>query len=668
MAFKNWDAFVDKYENDDELMELLDKNGIHGEKFPDDDARFKALYDLLTKKPEIWEKEKYDELWLDYGERNYENKQKFKYNPKNIMGELGNYEDIEKDGVKTSALDQFREDYWSASKDKRDYWKTKFEKVHGENSWELAKKVMQADLHNKMMSDIEKKRSDILEGEAEDSPWYDYVKSSLMGLLTPRIKAALKEGRDIGATDILGDITENAAYALFPVGRVGGLAARGISRPLSKVLSQKTARGAGKLLGGALAEFGAPTTVETADWLMGNTDFEPEDILLGGFTNLGVNKGLGRGAGLAYNTLGKKVSGRVPKPIRDRLEGIKTPKERAENLVEDARETLRSANLPEAKAYEYVAKEGKNLPSVTDQQNAIDVLKLAEQADPKLNAQAKEAAENIRDANQKYVDYHKERLNKLEAELNGAGIQHDIGAIGKEEYKKIKENLNKKIDRSKETLIESAEDVKKATKRIEELDKAAKAQEVIDKLPTGLTPPRLDNKRILDGVMSTYNLKPVESPVSMMEEKLGLQKGMFENHPELLSLFGKEFKPTLGEYLGEGLFSWGVNKAGTDTDASMLNTISRGAIDPKEIRKGQYKRREKKKMDKAASVLLENVSRDYDLTDEDRKWLGMIEKNPGMVMGYGKDAGSTDFTLWMIRRGTDLLRNTELARPAFKVE
>jgi hypothetical protein len=111
-----------------------------------------------------------------------------------------------------------------------------------------------------------------------------------------------------------------------------------------------------------------------------------------------------------------------------------------------------------------------------------------------------------------------------------------------------------------------------------------------------------------------------------------------------------------------------VNKAGTDSDAQVASTITRGAVDPKKLRKEQYERREKKKMDKAASVLLENVSRDYDLTDEDRKWLGMIEKNPGMVMGYGKDAGSTDFTLWMIRRGTDLLSNTELARPAFKVE
>ena len=293
--------------------------------------------------------------------------------------------------------------------------------------------------------------------------------------------------------------------------------AKGFAKPLSKFVNPKGTRFASKLLGGALAEFGAPATVETAEWLAGNTgfeggphwtgekDFEPEDIVIGGLTNLGVNKGIGRIAGQFISGLGKKVSrGRIPKPIRERLEGVKTPKERAEELIEDAKKTIETANLPESEAYQYVAKEGKNLPSVTDQQNAIDVLKIAEQADPNLNAQAKEAAESIRDANQKYVDYHKERINKLEAELNGAGIQHDIGAIGKEEYKKIKENLNKKIDRSKETLIESAEDVKKATKRIEELQYGVK--EYIATLQLGATTPSFDLETEVDAEYPTEHI------------------------------------------------------------------------------------------------------------------------------------------------------------------
>lgn len=685
MAFKNWDAFVDKFENDDELMELLDKSGINWGKLPNDEARFEAMYNFLRTKPKTWGKEKYDELWLDYGERNYENKEGFKYNPKNIMGELGKYEDIEKDGVKTSALDQFREDYWSASKDKRDYWKTKFEKLHGENSWELAKKVMQADLHNKMMRDIEKKRSDILEGEAEDSPWYDYALSSMMGLFTPRIKSALKEGRDVGAADILGDVAENAAYAAFPVGRVGGMVAKGVAKPLSKALSQKTARGAGKLLGGALAEFGAPATIETADWLMGNTDigkngidwtgekdFEPEDIVIGGLTNLGVNKGLGRAAGMVLNTMGKKVSGKIPKPVKERLEGVKSPREKAEELVEGAKETLHAANVPHAEAYRMAVREGNGGVSIPEQQKAIDILKVAESADPEKRAMALETAKDFKEQSEHVMDRYKKELNDAESELTGAGVMHDAGFMTDEEFKAAKSELEGRIDLAKTILTEENKMLKRSEERIVELEKAGRAQNIIDILPNELDPTgrQAINQAILDGPppASTYRLEPVEGTLPYMEDLLGMKKGTFTSNPELLSLFGKELKPTLGERALEGLFSWGVNKAGTDSDAQVAATVTRGAVDPKELRKGQYARREQKKQARAAAVLQKSIEgQGWELTDEDRKWLKMIEQNPGMVQGYGAGAGQ-DFHKWMLLRGTDLLRDTELARPAFTAE
>jgi len=683
MAFKNWGAFVDKYENDDELMELLDKSGINWGKLPNDEARFEAMYNFLRTKPKTWEKEKYDELWLDFGERNYENKQGFKYNPKSIMGELGNYEDIEKDGVKTSALDQFRKDYWSASKDKRDYWKTKFEKAHGQNSWELVKKVMQADLHNKMMSDIEKKRSDIIEGEAEESPWYDYVNSSLMGLFTPRIKSALKEGRDISATDVLGDLTENAAYAAFPVGRVGGLVAKGIARPLSKLFNQTTAKGAGKLLGGALAEFGAPATIEAADyglnkadtWLTGAEDdarFEPEDILLGGFTNLGVNKGLGRTAGLALNTMGKKVSGKIPKPIRERLEGVKSPKEKAEEMIDNAKETLLDANMNPMDVYKYAVKEGKAPPDMQAQENAIRILKIAEQADPKMRTQAIEYANKAKEEATKNRDMFAQKLDDLESRKTGAGIEHETGVLDDKAYTDLVDELDIDIGNARELMDEYTDDVLKADKRITELNKSAKAQEILDGLSNVDSEHTLTgrNKKILNGPppAASYQLTPVPLMFKSLEADFGLPEGTFTGHPELLALFGRKVPPTTGERLGEAAFSWAVNKAGTDSDAQVASTITQGVIDPKKLRKGQYERREKAKTGRAAKTLEAVVSSEYDLTDEDKKWLRKISENPGMVKGYGKDAGSTDFTLWMLRRGTDLLRNTELARPAFDVE
>lgn len=682
MAIKTWKEFGKKFGDDDDVRRALHGSGIDFKGMNDDEERIAAAFDYLKNNFKYWDEKRYDELRREYGRRRI-NAEEFEYTPSNIMAELGKYKDTEKDGVTTSALDNFRNDYWKADKEKRGIWKDLFEQNHGDNSWELVKRVMQADLHNKMLRDIEKGRGDIIEGEAENSPWYDYALSSMMGLFTPRIKSALKEGRGIGATDILGDFAENAAYAAFPVGRVGGLVAKGVAKPLAKALSQKTARGAGKLLGGAVAEFGAPATIETADyglnkadtWLTGAEDdarFEPEDIILGGLTNLGVNKVLGRSAGMLVNTLGKKVSGKIPKPIKERLEGVKSPREKAEELVEGAKETLHAANVPHAEAYRMAVKEGNGGVSIPEQEKAIEILKVAESADPEKRAMAIETAKDFKEQSEHVMDRYKKELNDAESELAGAGVMHDAGFMTDEEFKAAKFDLEGRIDLAKTLLTEENKMLKRSEERIVELEKAGNAQNIIDILPNELDPTgkQAINQAILNGPppASTYRLEPVEGTLPYMEDLLGMKKGTFTSNPELLSLFGKELKPTLGERALEGLFSWGVNKAGTDSDAQVAATITRGAVDPKELRKGQYARREQNKQARAAAVLQKAIEgQGWELTDEDRKWLKMIEQNPGMVQGYGAGAGQ-DFHKWMLLRGTDLLRDTELARPAFTAQ
>lgn len=675
MAISTWKQFKEKYlDKDRDLRKAIDNSGIDFDNMQGNEERIDAALDFLKYHYKYWGEARYDDLRREWGYRTF-NRQPFAFTPKTIMDVVGegSYKDTtDADGNTISALDRFREDYWKGDKNRLGYWRDIFEDKNGQDSWELVKRVMQADLHNKMMRDIEKGRADIIEGEAEDSPWYDYALSSMMGLFTPRIKSALKDGRGIGATDILGDVAENAAYAAFPVGRVGGLVAKGVAKPLAKALSQKTARGAGKLLGGAVAEFGAPATIETADWLMGNTDFEPEDIVIGGLTNLGVNKGLGRAAGMVLNTMGKKVSGKIPKPIKERLEGVKSPREKAEELVEGAKETLHAANVPHAEAYRMAVREGNGGVSIPEQQKAIDILKVAESADPEKRAMALETAKDFKEQSEHVMAKYKKELNDAESELAGAGVMHDAGFMTDEEFKAAKFDLEGRIDLAKTLLTEENKMLKRSEERIVELEKAGNAQNIIDILPKELDPTgrQAINQAILNGPppASTYRLEPVEGTLPYMEDLLGMKKGTFTSNPELLSLFGKELKPTLGERALEGLFSWGVNKAGTDSDAQVAATVTRGAVDPKELRKGQYARREQKKQARAAAVLQKSIEgQGWELTDEDRKWLKMIEQNPGMVQGYGAGAGQ-DFHKWMLLRGTDLLRDTELARPAFTAQ
>lgn len=684
MAIKTWKAFGEKFGNDEDVLNALDNSGIDFKGMNDDDERIDAALAYLKTNFKDWDKARYDELRREYGNRRI-GSGPFVYTPKSIASALGTYNDSkDKEGNDIKGLDKFRDDYWSADGEKRAIWKDKFEQEHGKGSWELVKKVMQADLHDKMMRDIAKKRADIMEGTDKDSPWYDYALSSLMGLFTPRVKQAYKEGRTPSwSKEVLGDLAENAFYAAVPVGRIGGLAAKGVAKALPKAMQATTRKGAGKILGGAAAEFVAPTAVETTDYLLGNSDFEPEDIIIGGATNLGVNKGLGRSAGLLLGTLGKKVSTKVPKPIKERLEGVKTPKEKAETLIDEAQETLRLANLPESEAYKYVAQTGENLPSKQAQQKAIDVLKVAEAADPELREQALFNAKLDAAGNEASILYEKNAMKKfddvleqLEQERVGAGVEYEAGLRTKKEYDGIVTDLDRKkagIEKLKEKAnerISIAADLQhKAEERVGQLEKAYNAQDIIDALPSELNIEQSLNKWHTSEPGFMYLAEPNGNPVSRLEKEFGLAENTFLNNPEFLSLFGKEIKPTWKETLGEDLFAWGVNKAGTDSDASVLNTISQGTLDPKKLREGQYKRREQKKQNKAAAVLQKTVEdQGFELTDEDKQWLGKISENPGMVDGYGKDAGSTDFMLWMIRRGTDLLRNTELARPAFDVE
>lgn len=683
MAIKTWKAFDAKFGNDKDVLNALYNSGIDFNGMNNDDERIDAALAYLKTNFKDWNNARYDELRREYGNRRI-GSGPFVYTPKSIASALGTYNDSkDKEGNDIKGLDKFRDDYWSADGEKRAIWKDKFEQEHGKGSWELVKKVMQADLHDKMMRDIAKKRADIIEGTDKDSPVSEYILSSLMGLFTPRVKQAYKEGRTPSwSKEVLGDLAENAFYAAVPVGRIGGLAAKGVAKALPKAMQATTRKGAGKILGGAAAEFVAPTAVETTDYLLGNSDFEPEDIIIGGATNLGVNKGLGRSAGLLLGTLGKKVSTKVPKPIKERLEGVKTPKEKAETLIDEAKETMRLANLPESEAYKYVAQTGENLPSKEAQQKAIDVLRVAEAADPKLR---KEASDNLtkfingselekQEAIRAIQDYDN-FIQKQNEKIVGAGVEYEAGLLPKEQYENIVETAERRKaaketakNKATERVLNMTEEITMSKERLGQLQKAEKAQEIIDALPSELSVDQEITNTFTKTPGFLHLTAPNGNPVSRLEKEFGLSENTFLNNPEFLSLFGKEIKPTWKETLGEDLFAWGVNKAGTDSDASVLNTISQGTLDPKKLREGQYKRREQKKQNKAAAVLQKTVEdQGFELTEEDKQWLGKIQQNPGMVSGYG--AGSSpEFHRWMLVRGTDLLRGTDLARPAFKVE
>lgn len=117
-----------------------------------------------------------------------------------------------------------------------------------------------------------------------------------------------------------------------------------------------------------------------------------------------------------------------------------------------------------------------------------------------------------------------------------------------------------------------------------------------------------------------------------------------------------------------------TNKYGSKRDADViLSGVSNmlGSIDPKMNLSKKLEEDRKADVDKARTELKKkqvgSLMTDEKLTEEDRKWLGELFKNPKMMEGYG-NGNDTRFKNWLLIRGQDILRGTELFRPTYEAE
>lgn len=244
------------------------------------------------------------------------------------LGQAAGFSDV-KDGDKTiTAGDQFYAAYFGGEKDKnkRDLWQARIADAYGaETGWKNARKVLEGESRNRMEAQIAKDREELFDSMPG---------SSIVELFRPRAAQAMKEGRDPTWRENLGDIGEQALYAM-PVGRAAG-AVTGAARVLPGA-----ARGAVKVLANVAAQGAAPLAVSAMDDAMGNRDFDWTDVGIGTATNLGVNKGLARLLGPAYQLAMGKVRGRLPEGMVRFLEGGEPAETKAKNLVQEAYDKLK---------------------------------------------------------------------------------------------------------------------------------------------------------------------------------------------------------------------------------------------------------------------------------------------------------------------------------------
>lgn len=216
---------------------------------------------------------------------------------------------------------------------KASVWKDKITKdpIWGARGWDTVKEAFHKTANDLMNVDIASARKKAMEGETA----WEKAASTIGDFMFPRVKAAGVEGRSPEPNEWVRDAASNVAYAI-PVGRVAKVAT-------------KAAPAAVKFGAGTLSQFVAPTAVATADYAV-DDNYDSGDLgtdaLVGGLTNLGVNRVLGPAIGRGVSTLAGKVSTRMSPTVRAALEGASTPLDLAEEKIANAKNVLDLADKP----------------------------------------------------------------------------------------------------------------------------------------------------------------------------------------------------------------------------------------------------------------------------------------------------------------------------------
>lgn len=122
----------------------------------------------------------------------------------------------------------------------------------------------------------------------------------------------------------------------------------------------------------------------------------------------------------------------------------------------------------------------------------------------------------------------------------------------------------------------------------------------------------------------------------------------------------------------ESVGNYATNKYGSKRDADViLNGLSKlGAsadLDLSKMLKDAKDEAKEEALTELKKSQAKQILNTQKLDAEDREWLNKLIKNPKMMEGYG-EGGSSKFKNWLLLRGQDILRGTELFRPTYEVE
>lgn len=244
-----------------------------------------------------------------------------------VLKSLGYADDKDKDGnVTKTAQEQFVEDYLKRPKTMRDDLAAKHPQF-GTKSADILQQVFRSSLKDIEVAATQKRREEVLNGTAEDSPWYDKIAAKLMPIFTPSEQSAYLRGEDPSIGDYAADVGGNlmmlvpSAKYVQLAGKIPGIAKAGA------MVANKSPRSA-KIISGVFGNSVAPVGTEAiqfaGDALDGDREakFNSSRAVLGALTNYGVNDILLRKAAAMNRVLLDREAGRAAtKEATDALKG-----------------------------------------------------------------------------------------------------------------------------------------------------------------------------------------------------------------------------------------------------------------------------------------------------------------------------------------------------------
>ena len=558
----------------------------------------------------------------------------------------------------------FLDDFFGGEKDrnKRDRWKDKIEDEYGEGSWEKAKKILQTAELDRMAKKIDKDRRDIMEGNAEDQGAYDKFASIAGGILMPRTKQKALEGKAIEGKDIALDAAESVAMALpFGAATWAGKAATAAAIPFASEVLDDIAY-----------------DTENPNDIAERANFSPGDFVVGTLVNLVAPEAMNRALKKAGNKFfrgGEGASSDVMNVVQDLKANGKWGL-RKKGWEADANDLRRiEADKMESEVLAGLKKKSGFLSNDDEEREAVEKListhDLIESAKKEgdtelLDGMLEQLEKNLGDDQELRKSYEAavEYYNMSKGLGENPDFRNVLWAEMSDYYDRTNTIVRDFADKTGQLTIDQRKKLLKA----DDLRNLYEATEVIaDKKSKGVKSNNIYARKYPD------NFTPSEKIAAGMEDNTDnilAVRNSGADFGDYMSLAHPKVTQT-ATYAKDVLNTLAANKAGNQSNVERAVTpiesfIGMPGTISKTVRKFQTEQRENAKKAQAKAVL--NAMANNAETDEDKKWLGIIADNPGIVRGEGAKALDPEFRKWMLIRGSDILRGTELYRPTFEVE